>query len=118
MNRSFKCLAIVPGGLPHSRTRPQQNHIASKEKAQNPDRNLFTSALRSGNDGRLGPPEPISRLMALVRSNHNPWEEASLPVTVDFVRKLFNPITRSEDKGEIRDLNRGFDHDVAANALT
>lgn len=59
MNRSFKRLAIVPGGLPHSRTRPQQNHIVSKEKAQNPDRNLFTSALRSGNDGRLGPPEPI-----------------------------------------------------------
>jgi len=54
MNRSFKRLAIVPGGLPHSRTRPQQNHIVSKEKAQNPDRNLFTSALRSGNDGRLG----------------------------------------------------------------
>lgn len=33
------------------------------------DRNLLTSALRSGNDGRLGPPEPISRLMALVRSS-------------------------------------------------
>jgi hypothetical protein len=43
MNRSFKRLAIVPGGLPHSRTRPQQNHIVSKEKAQNPDRNLFTA---------------------------------------------------------------------------
>jgi hypothetical protein len=41
-------------------------------------------------------------------SNDNPWKEASLPVAVDFVRKLFNPITRSEDKGEIRDLNRGL----------
>jgi hypothetical protein len=35
-------------------TRLQQNHAVSMEKAPNLDRNHFTSALRSGNDGRLG----------------------------------------------------------------